>query len=322
MKIVKIKNASDIYIDIGNYDITSRGTVVALGFFDGVHIAHRSLIAEAKKASDESSLPLIIFTFSGADAALKSSVRRLLTDEEKLALLEECGADCTVIADFSVFKEMQAENFVCDFLIQRLNARVAVCGFNFRFGKDAAGDCSILHELMHKSGRSAKILSEYTKSGKTVSSTDIKRLIESKKLTEAALLLGKPYFLSGKVSHGFGLGKKLGIPTINMNLPAGKFIPPNGVYFTITETSSARYVSMTNVGSCPTFEERPSHAETFILDFDENLYDCNVKIYFIRFLREEKKFSSAEELIMQIKLDKKQTLKLSGELKWQELGLN
>ena len=141
-------------------------------------------------------------------------------------------------------------------------------------------------------------------------------------MREAAKLLGKPYFLSGKVSHGLGLGKKLGIPTINLALDSERFILPSGVYATATAVDGKLFPSLTNVGVCPTFDERDNHAETFILNFDDDVYNKNVRIYFVEFLRDEKKFSSAEELVMQINVDRNKTLELFGDMKWQELGLN
>lgn len=322
MNIIKIKQQSDLNLLSKESNAFSNGTVVSLGFFDGVHIAHRALINESKKIAHDRSLPLVIFTFFGQNSEIKSSKKRLLTDEEKISLLGECGADCIVIADFAVFKEMSAEDFVAEFLIRTLNAHVAVCGFNFRFGKGASGDFSLLAKLMQEFGRDAKIIDEYEKDGKTVSSSHIKCLIENKHPEEAATFLGKPYFISGKVSHGLGLGRQLGIPTVNTEFPHGKLIPPTGVYFTATLINGKAYKSLTNIGSCPTFEERTAHAETFILDFDDDVYNCDVRIYFIRYIRDEKKYSNANELIMQIKLDKNEALKISGELKWQELGLN
>ncbi len=322
MKVIRVTKKS--YKDsLDEYRAFSRsGTVTALGFFDGVHIAHRALIREAKEIAQKEALPLTVFTFSGETNELKASAKRLFNNDEKLSLLEECGADCTVMADFSVFREMSKEEFVKDFLVNSLNTRVAVSGFNFRFGKNASGNSDDLRRLMMDAGRDAKIFDEYLYENKTLSSSYIRNLLSEKKLKEAAVLLGKPYFISGKVSRGLGLGKSLGIPTINTELPIGRFILPFGVYLTAIKIGTKIYNGLTNIGSCPTFDEREAHIETFILDFDGDLYDQNVRIYFIAHLRDEKRFSNAEELIMQINIDKNKALEISGDIKWQELGLN
>ena len=322
MKIIRVTQSS--YTDsLDEYrSFATLGTVTVLGFFDGVHIAHRALIREAKEIANQEDLPLTVFTFFGDTNELKASAKRLFTDDEKLSLLEECGADCAIIADFSVFRDISAENFVKDFLVSALNTHVAISGFNFRFGKNASGNSDDLRRFMMNAGRGAEIFDEYLYENKTLSSSYIRALLSEKKLKEAAVLLGKPYFLSGKVSHGLGLGKSLGIPTINTELPIGRFILPYGVYLTAIKIDGKIYRALTNIGSCPTFEKRKAHIETFILDFDGNLYDQNVRIYFIAHLRDEKLFSSAEELIMQINIDKNRALAISGDVKWQEFGLN
>ena len=322
MQTVKITNESDLAKIAQSGDFTQHGAVVALGFFDGLHKAHRELIASARAAAKEKNLRLVIFTFSGDDNLLKTNVKKLFTDEEKLSLLEECGADCTVLANFAVFVDLAPESFVKDFLVGSLGANVVVCGYNFRFGKGATGNAETLIKLMKDSGGEARVVEEYTVNGISLSSTYIRNLLSQRRVREAANLLGKPYFLSGKVSHGLGLGKKLGIPTVNLELNPKRFVLPSGVYATVTEIGKDRFPSLTNVGVCPTFDAREIHTETLILNFNNNVYDESIRVYFIDFLRDEEKFSSAEELIMQINVDKNKTLKLFGDIKWQEIGLN
>lgn len=322
MQILKLKTKEDINLLREQSDTFSSGTVTALGFFDGVHLAHRMLLAKAKDKSDELGLPFVIFTFSSDSELLKTNTKKLFTDEERLFIFETCGTDAVIMADFALFRDLSKEEFVHGFLIEALGAQVAVCGFNFRFAKSASGNSTDLKLLMEQKCRTAEICEEYLYESKTLSSTYIRELLSEKKLKEAAKLLGKPYFISGKVSHGLGLGTKLGIPTVNTELAKGRFVLPFGVYLSATVIEDKTYISLTNIGSCPTFEEREAHAETFILNFSGDIYDCNVRIYFIEFIRDEKKFSSAEELIMQINVDKNKALEISGDVKWQELGLN
>ena len=321
MQTVKISNAKDLSTLPEVFPFKG-GTVIALGLFDGVHLAHRALISGARAVADEKNLPLTVFTFFGDEGLIKSKSKKLYSDEEKLSLLEECGADCTVIASFPVLSGLDAQTFVKSFLSVSLSARVAVCGYNFRFGKGAAGDPLTLSKLMADSGGEAIVIDEYVANGTSLSSTYVKDLLSERNVREAAKLLGKPYFISGKVSHGLGLGKKLGIPTVNVPLSYSRFVLPSGVYATATAIDGRIFPSLTNVGSCPTFEAREIHTETFILNFNEDVYGKDIRIYFIDFLRDEKQFSDANELIMQINIDKIKTLEIFGDVKWQEFGLN
>ena len=298
------------------------GCVVALGFFDGVHLAHRKLISEAKKASILRRLPLIIFTFSGSNTSLKANTERLYSDEEKLSLLKECGADAVLISDFEAVSELDEVSFVSDFIIKTLNAAVAVVGYNFSFGKGASGSCADLREYMSLNGRECISMEMFTDSGAPVSSTRIRELLRKKDMGEAARLLGKPYFITGNVQHGLGLGKTLGIPTVNTSLPGGRFSPPDGVYLSAVILGGKKHASLTNIGVCPTFGERASHAETYILDFNGDLYGEQIRIYLCEYLRGEKKFESEKELKEQIKSDTDTALALWEDIKWQEIGLN
>ena len=155
-----------------------------------------------------------------------------------------------------------------------------------------------------------------------MSSSAIREMLSQKRLDEAAALLGKPFFADGKVSHGLGLGKKLGFPTVNLEFTAEKFTLPSGVYFTAVKIKDSLYASITNLGVCPTFDEREIHAETFIFDFDEDIYDKEIRLYFIEFIRDEIRFSSKNDLIMQINIDINKALELAKEKKWQEIGQN
>lgn len=304
------------------FDNQYTGCVLALGFFDGVHIAHRALLRIARERAHTLSLPLVVFTFSGESSALKCGARRLYSDEEKLSLLEECGADAVIIADFEAVAELDKFSFVKSFIAEALDVRVAAVGYNFRFGKGALGTSDDLKSSMQALGRDAVIVERLTDNGEPISSTRIRELLGERSLREAARLLGKPYFLTGKVTHGLGLGKSFGIPTVNTELPTMNFSPPNGVYLSALSVGGKRYVALTNVGVCPTFGERSAHAETFILDFDGDLYGKNIRVYLLDYLREEKKFSSEAELAEQIKLDTARALSLAKEIKWQEIGLS
>lgn len=293
-------------------------SVIALGFFDGVHIAHRDLIATAKKAADENGLPLGIFTFDGD---IKNSAPKIYSLKEKLKLFEKLGVDFTVIADFSEIKDLAPEDFVTRILYDGLCCRVAVAGFNFRFGKGASGDAKMLTELMKNTGGEVIIRPEITTpDGKTVSSTRIRSLISKGNIEEANLLLGAPYFIRGSVTSGNKKGRELGFPTINTRLDVGS-IAPTGVFRSAVPIDGKLYSAVTNIGSCPTLGAREIHAETHIIDYSGDLYERELEIYLLGFLREERLFDSVKELCEQIEEDKNKTVKENGDLSWQRLGL-
>ena len=260
------------------------------------------------------------FTFSG-ESSIKKTALRLYTDGEKAELLYSLGADVIASFDFSAVKDLSAEDFVSDILLSLLSARVAVFGFNFRFGKGAAGTAELLSELLAAAGAESLAVPEYRIDGECVSSSLIRTLIESGELYGAARLLGLPYFASGEVIRGMGLGEGLGVPTVNTDIPPLRLAVPFGVYAAVAELGGRLYPAVTNVGTCPTFGQRQAHIETHIINFDGDIYGERVRIYFLEKLRDEKSFDDAKDLIMQINIDKNKALEIAGDKRWQELGL-
>lgn len=307
-------------IDFCRIKEAPRGGVIALGLFDGMHIAHRELLISAKELAKRLNAPFGVFTFLG-ESGIKRGTKRLYSTEERLLIIEELGADFTVTSSFPEISEMSAESFVSNILIKALDAKAAVSGYNFRFGKGAIGDATLLRKLMKREGRAALIKEEISEGGEPISSTRIRSLIESGDMKKAARLLGAPYFISGRVLHGEGKGAGLGFPTVNLPIEEGKVIPRLGVYRSLTLVDGELCDSVTNVGRCPTLGEREVHLEAHLIGKQTDLYGKNVKVFLIEFLRDEKAFSSQKELIMQINIDKNTTIKRNGEEKWQELGL-
>ncbi len=295
--------------------------VIALGFFDGVHIAHRTLLASARALADELSLPLAVFTFFSESRELKSSSLRLYSTEEKLELLSECKVDLVLLADFSELKNISGEDFVKQILVNELQAKAVAAGYNFTYGKGGNGNIGTLEKLLLEAGAICLKVDEERLDGKTLSTTYIRSLLDERRLREATAALGKPYFLSGEVIRGKGLGHKLGMPTVNISLDQGRYNLKSGVYATAAELKGELYLSITNIGTCPTFGERELHAETEIFGFDGDLYGERIRIYFLDYLREEKAFKDEKELLMQIKLDKEAVIRFENEVSWQELGL-
>lgn len=322
MQIIKINNISD-FDNFGFFDSDiKRKCVTVLGFFDGVHLAHRKLILKAKELAKKKNIPLTVFTFSSDESGLKRNTSRLFTDKEKLDVFQRLNADTVLLVSFPAVSELSKEEFVRSILVEKLNTDTAVCGYNFSFGKGGVGRSEDLSAIMKKLGRDAFVLPEYTYNSLPVSSSLIRDTLRDKKLYEASLLLGEPYSITGTVSHGLGVGKKLGIPTVNLPLPSSRFSLPVGVYAGVLSVDGKIFLALANIGNCPTIKERETHLEAFILDFDGNLYGKEIKIYFLEYLREEKKFKSIEDLLLQINVDKKRALELIKEKKWQEIGPN
>ena len=294
--------------------------VMALGFFDGVHIAHRDLISTAAKIARERGLRLGVFSF-GAGGGIKASIGRIYDDGEKAEIFEELGADFTVYADFGAISGATPEEFVRDILCRDLNCRVCVAGFNFRFGRGASGDSERLTELMLEVGGESCICDEITRDGVTLSSTLIRNLISEGKIEEANGYLGAPYYIKGRVSSGRRDGRLLGFPTANISLESGRFIPRFGVYRTAVVIDGKIYNGVSNLGVCPTFNGDEVRLETHIINFEGDLYGRDLRVYLLGFIREERRFDSVDELKMQINIDKNTTIKENGEIKWQELGL-
>ena len=291
-------------------------SVMALGFFDGVHLAHRQLIGEASRTAREEGLSLSVFTFSEG-SGLKVGAQRIYSDREKLSIFESLGVERAIMCDFRSVKELSAEQFVSDVLIATFGLKYAVYGFNYRCGKGRSAGSSELRKILDGHGIGSLILDELYYRDTTLSSTLIRALLSDGKIEEANRALGEPYFIRGKTCHGLGVGRGMGIPTVNTDTPPERLIVPSGVYLTETDIQSVSYPSLTNVGVCPTFSERPRHAETYILGYSGDLYGEELKIKFLSKLRDEVRFDGEKELAEQINIDKTKALSLYGKLKTQ-----
>jgi riboflavin kinase/FMN adenylyltransferase len=295
-------------------------TAIALGFFDGIHVAHRRLLQKTREIAKKENLIFAVFTFPSENSFKGEDT--IYSTEQKLLILEKLGVEAVILADFKSISEISAYNFVKDSLICEMNCRAAVAGYDFRFGKNAMGNSDLLSSLLSANGAICHIEEEMKIGDTKISTTMIKLLLKEGKVEESKEFLGAPFFLKSKVRHGLGLGRKLGFPTVNTDFNGAGIPLKRGVYRTAVRIGGKLYSSLTNVGTCPTFEERLMHAETFIIDFSDTVYEEEIYIFFLGFIRDEKKFNSKEELIMQINVDKIKTINENGDLTWQEIGLN
>ena len=281
-------------------------TVICLGNFDGVHLAHRALLRTAciQKSTAMPHAASCVFTFYQPSwVAFSKDEHPLLlsTLEERLTAFRNVGIEYAVLCDFGEIREYIPEDFVQKILLEQCHCRAAVCGFNYRFGKKGAGTPALLQNLL---GYPVTVQSEVVCNKKTVSSTEIRTLITEGRVKEAAKLLDEPYALTGEIVHGKALGKKLGFPTLNQSIPENKLMPKNGVYLTRCQIDGEEYFGVTNVGHRPTVKDGMArNCETHLLDVDRDFYGKTATVSFLEFLRPEKKFDSVEALCNQMQSD-------------------
>lgn len=309
----------NIYKYKPNQAIGLQNAVIALGFFDGVHIAHRELIKTTLEIARKEGLTPAVFTFT-AEGEIKKNTPRLYSTEERLYILECLGIENVILVDFDDIADLSAEDFVTKSLIEHFGARAVVAGYNFRFGKGARGNAEMLTRLMEENGGRAIVKDEITRDGRTISTTLIRSYLTEGRVDTARELLVTPYFISGRVESGNRVGKTLGFPTINIPLSEGGINLRRGVYLTAVKIGENIFKGLTNVGTCPTFNERKMHTETYILDYNSEIYGEEVKIFFLEFMRDEERFESPDALKDEINKNINDAMKRSF-ITWQEIGL-
>lgn len=277
-------------------DVKPVDRVLAIGMFDGVHIGHRTVLTAALL---QDTLSPAVFTFSYADAPKKGAP--LQTEEERQQLFEQMGFADLFCADFSAVCDMTPAAFV-DMLYDALSVRSIVCGFNFRFGKNGAGDTALLQTLCEKRGIRLAVQPPVTADGASVSSTRIKEAFAAGNIETAARLLGRAPTVCSAVIGGQHLGRTLGSPTINQPL-ADTVLPRFGVYAAVALVDGKMLPAVTNVGVHPTVGKVAPQAESYILDYSGDLYGKTVPVSLVHFLRPEKAFDGIDALRAQIGAD-------------------
>ncbi|PKM63425.1 MAG: hypothetical protein CVU97_00350 [Firmicutes bacterium HGW-Firmicutes-21] len=299
------KSDMNIITDI-NLPILNK-TIVSIGNFDGVHIGHRLLIKTLAELSEKKHLEGIVFTFAeNPKNILTGGVVKYLTGtEDKLRFLTEYGAKNIYFADFEELCGLSPQEFAENILIKGFNADTVVCGFDFRFGKGRSGDAENLKALLGGHGVDCIIVPAVYSEGQPVGSTEIRRLIGEGDVEKAELLLGRPYGFTLPVLVGRQIGRGLGFPTINQRFPEYRVIPAYGVYAVLCEAEGEEYRGIANIGTRPTVSKEGDGplCETHLFGFNGNLYNHTVRVKLKKRLRQEKKFSSLEELKSQINKD-------------------
>lgn len=282
--------------------------VIALGFFDGLHVGHAGLMEMTKRRGQELGALPTVLTFDIHPDTLVSGVQVPLINapEGRADIIRRIfGIDSVIFLHFNKkIMEMPWKEFIVS-LIDELDACHFVVGHDFTFGWKGEGKAYRLAEFCLENGLGCDIIPAIKIDGEIVSSTHIRALIENGEIDKANRLLGHPHILIDTVHYGFQLGMKLGTPTINMYFSEGVIVPRHGVYATkVYIDGGGEHLSVTNIGVRPTVSgEKSVSVESYILDFEGDLYDHKVRVEFHQFLREEQKFSSIDELRAQILLD-------------------
>ena len=275
-------------------------TVVALGTFDGCHKGHASVLQGAFLLAKKNGLKSVAYTFD----SVPRGDRMIFTLDEKIKAIAAHRIDYIAIDSFDRVKSMSGQDFVDRVLFGELNAKGASCGFNYRFGHRAASKAEDLKEMIEKAGGCVRISPEISINSELICSTLIRRKIECGEV-EDIIPYSRPYSIYAPVEKGKGLGKKMGIATINQRVPEGKVQPRVGVYITDCAIGEDVYPAVTNVGYRPTTdgENEFLNVETHIIGYEGNLYSSCLRVTFFKYLRDEMRFSSLEELISQINED-------------------
>lgn len=282
---------------------------LCLGNFDGVHVGHRALIDELKRLNAKRTKRLMLgaLCFSRPPSAYLSHepVPQLVTNEEKFLLFREAGLSFVVLLDFAELKDLPPDDFVRDILIRDCRCRLAVCGFNYTYGAKGAGNTERLAATFAADpDRTLSVVPPVTDGRLTVSSSVIRSMLLAGHPEDAARLLGRPYSIVGNVKSGRQVGRIMGFPTANLSFPAGALVPAHGVYLSTVRIARRTYFGITNIGCRPTFEkEGEVNCETFLFDYNGDLYKKELRVSLLRFLREEKTFPSREALEAQIRID-------------------
>lgn len=285
-KMICYKNTNEFHIE--------EPTALSLGKFDGVHRGHEALIDQLMRYKNQG-LKAAVFTFDIPPKKLteNQNYRLLTTNEEKRVLFEERGVDYLLQCPFTPeIMHMEPENFV-EWLVRSLHVRSIVVGTDFHFGHNRRGDHVLLEQLSGQLGYEMVVVDKLQYRGRDISSSYVREEILKGNLEIANELLGYPFFVQSEVIHGRQLGRTLGIPTINMELPAEKLLPPKGVYVTRLMIDGNFCTGVTNVGQKPTVNNTNKvSVETHILDYEGDLYGHTLCVSFLAYLRPEQKFAS------------------------------
>lgn len=291
-------------IDI-NYE-SKKESIIALGNFDGVHLAHRELLEEVVKTSKETGIKSSILIFENhTKNTIDHKDQRIITsNRKKYQILQDIGIDIVYEIQFTEnVMKIDPVDFVLNFLFSNLKIKGIIVGYDYRFGYKASGDTELLKKICSEQDIILKVINPITLDGEIVSSTLIRKLIRDGDIKKANKLLGYEYTMDCEVIHGKKLGSKMGFPTANLNLLSNYVIPKFGVYNSKIKINGRIYKAATNIGKNPTVENSGMRIEASILDFDEKIYGEKLELILLDYIRPELVFDNIKDLFDQINKD-------------------
>ena len=298
-----------VHSDLSTFKATK--PVVTIGMFDGVHSGHRQLLAQLVEKAKSVQGEAVVITFWPHPRMVlnqdKDELRFLTSPEERTILFSQLGIDHLLLIPFTKeLSNLTSEEFINEFLVQKIGIQHLLMGFNHRFGKDRESRFEKYTELAQKYGFGISKVEAVKTAGLKTSSTDIRNHLLAGNIMKANQILGYPYLLSGRVMGGQKLGRRIGYPTANIEVNESfKLIPPDGVYACHVHVEGKRFGGMLNIGYRPTVNHNVDHRslEVHIFDFNRDIYSEEIQVEFIQRVRNEMKFENVEALIEQLKMD-------------------
>ena len=302
-----------IYKNLPNKNILSK-SVVSIGSFDGIHLGHQKIINSLKSFSGEG-LDSVLITFQPTPQHffLKEKFKGYLSSKnEKINLIEEMGIENLCIIEFdNNIKDLSAEDFLSK-IVKAFSPKMFIVGYNHSFGKDKRGDMDFLNSNRERYSFKTIRVDEVANAEMKISSSEIRGFLELGNIKKANIALGNFYSLCGLVVSGKGLGKTMGFPTANISIREGKLIPGNGVYFIEAIIDQEKFKGMCNIGFNPTIgNNKDVSIEAHLFDLDKDIYDKEIIIRFVDFVRKERKFKNINSLKEQLEADKNKCLEYS-----------
>jgi riboflavin kinase/FMN adenylyltransferase len=290
----------------GNKNFEFKNSAITLGKFDGLHLGHRQLVDEVVSYKIQG-LTSIVFSFllHPSNIFSEKEFELIYTEEEKRVILKRMGIDALISYPFTEeTRSMEPEDFIRYILVKQLDTKIIVVGNDFRFGADRRGDVNLLKKYEEVYGYQVIAFEKMKMNNQIISSSIIRNSIKEGRMDKVNAMLGHPYFIRGEVVHGRKLGRTIGMPTTNLIPPSNKLLPPCGVYASKTRLDGILYPGVTNIGTKPTVgEEDFIGVETYIIDYNNDLYGKMIEVELHDYIRPEMKFGALEELMQQMAED-------------------
>lgn len=297
-----------LIFDNNTFNNENKSSFIALGSFDGLHLGHLSLVEKVKALAKDNDGKSIVFTFKNHPRTFINPNNRtelIMTNNEKVEVLKKENIDILAFRDFDEkIMKMMPEEFI-KWICEAYKVKGIVVGFNFKFGYKNLGDVELLKKFQQEYNYKLYVMEPCKLGDEIISSTNIRKELMQGNVKKAFEMLSRPYMLSGKVIDGKKLGRTIGFPTANLEINKEKVIPEKGVYYTNLEINGEIFKGITSVGNNPTVNGKELTIETYILDFDNDIYGREINVYFIDKIRNEIKFNNIDELINQLQKDKK-----------------